>query len=75
MDAPVKTVTHILNGGIATLCGCILNDEHWPANHNWVAPGESNETATCAKCRSAAGLNVTPEHFFDQISSLYAFHK
>lgn len=73
MDAPVKLVTHILNGGITTLCGRILNDEHWPADHNWVAPGEHNETATCAKCRSEAGLEVTPENFLNQIDLIYAF--
>lgn len=64
-------VKHIING-ITTLCGRTLNDESWPVDHNWAAPGKE-DTSTCAKCRGVAGLSVSVEDFLDQIDSIYAF--
>src|SRR4051812_391486 len=66
---PMPDIIHILNEAKFPLCGYIStpSDTTWPMGHRWTP---EKENATCARCRRAAGLKVTTEHWLDGIKEI-----
>lgn len=65
------TVVHILDQGLPLCRFTTALPGDWPGDHKWTGLDES-EVATCAKCRAAAQLRVSPENYLERIDAIYA---